>query len=93
MVANIIDEIRTERAKFARDTEYIKESVIEDIIDERTEVAESLYVRETAEELAEAAELVNTISGEPDVMQESAEVERILNAEENITFDEMAGIE
>ena len=93
MVANIIDEIRTERAKFARDTEYIRESVIEDIIDERTEVAESLYVRETAEELQEAADLVNTISGEPDMMQESAEVERILSAEENITFDEMAGIE
>lgn len=92
MVSNIIDSIRSERAKFARDVEYVKESVIEDTIDERLEVAESLFVRESEEELHEAAELVKSISSDIDTVQESAEIERILNAESNITFDEMLGI-
>lgn len=92
MVANIYESIREERAKFARDTEYLKEAVIEDVIDERLEVAESMYVKESEEELQEAADLVKSISAEPDTVQESAEIERILNAEKNITFDEMAGI-
>lgn len=92
MVSNIIDSIRSERAKFARDVEYVKESVIEDTIDERLEVAESLFVRESEEELQEAAELVKSISSDVDTVQESAEIDRILNAESNITFDEMLGI-
>ena len=93
MLTNIIDDIRTKRANFARDVEYVKESVIEDTIDERIEVAESMYVKESVEELEEAVKLVNSISTEADTMQENAEIERILTANENLSFDEMIGID
>lgn len=93
MLTNTIEAIRTERAKFIRDVEYIKETAKDDVLDNRMEVAESLYVRESVEELEEAADMVKKLSSEEDVVAESAEVETILNAEENITFNEMIGIE
>lgn len=93
MLTNTIEAIRTERAKFIRDVEYIKETAKDDVLDNRMEVAESLYVRESVEELEEAADMVKKLSSEEDVVAESTEVETILNAEENITFNEMIGIE
>ena len=93
MLTSSLDAIREERAKFARDVEYLKETAIDDVIDQRIEVAESQYVRETISELEEAVEMVNRLPEDIDVMEESAEIERILNAETDLTFNEMVGIE
>ena len=93
MLTNKIDQIRESKARFAREVEYLKETALDDMIDERIEEAESQYVRETMEELEEAADMVNKLSGEEDVVAESVEIEKILNATEDITFEEMCGIE
>lgn len=93
MLTQPIDEMRKNTAKFLRDVEYIKETALDDMLDERMEVTESIFESEKMEELIEAAEMVKKLSGEEDIVEESAEVERILNAEEDMTFEEMIGIE
>ena len=93
MLATVMDSIRTNNAKFARNVEYLKEAANDDIIDERVEVADTHFRRETIDELEEAANMVEKLSPEVDLVQESAEINRILNATENITFEEMIGLE
>jgi hypothetical protein len=93
MLTSSLDTIREEKAKFARNVEYLRETALDDIIDTRVELAESRYVRETIEELEEAVSMVDRLPSEEDVMEESVEVERILNADTDITFNELIGIE
>lgn len=92
MLNSAIDDIRREKAVFIRDTEYLKETALDDMVDERMDVVESVFERETVEDLMEAAEMVKKLSGEEDVTTESAEVERILNAKENISFEDVISI-
>ena len=93
MLTNTIDSIREEKAKFAREIEYLKETAMDYIIDSRVEAAESQYVRETIEELEEAVSMVDRLPADTDMVAESAEVNRILNAETDLTFNEMVGSE
>ena len=93
MLTNPIERIRIENAKFARNIEYIKETALDDQIDERVEAAESEYYPESIEEMEEAAAMVNRLPEDEDPVEESAEIDRILNAAENITFEEMIGLE
>ena len=93
MLSGSLETIKRERAKFARDVEYLKEMAIDDVVDDRTEIAESLINKETIEELKEAADMVQKLSGEVNMVAENAEIDMIMNAESNITFDEMIGIE
>lgn len=92
MLTNTIDAIRKDRAKFARDIEYLKEMARDDELDLRVERAEEAYGTETIEELEEAADMVNQLTIEDEMAMESVEIETILNAEEDLTFDEMVGI-
>lgn len=92
MLTNPIESIRIENARFARNIEYIKETALDDQIDERVEAAESEYYPESIEEMEEAAAMVNRLPEDEDPVEESAEIDRILNATENITFEEMANI-
>ena len=91
MLTVTIDSILYNRAKMAREIEYLKESAIEDLIDERTEAGESLYIRETPEELIEALELDKKMTTD-DSFAESTEIENILSATDDLTFDEMCGL-
>lgn len=93
MLNNILDGLKRERAEFARDMEYLRETAIDDVIDERTEAADLMNHTETSDELLEAAHMLEKVSDEEDVMQESAEIDKIMNADENITFNEMVGIQ
>lgn len=93
MITKTFDDIRKERAKFARNVEYIRETANDDVIDERVEKAHSQYVRETIQELEEAAGMVNRLETDDEAMVESVEIQRLLDAEENISFNEMVGIE
>lgn len=93
MITKTFDDIRKNRAKFAREVEYVKETAIDDVIDERVERAHSQFVRETIEELEEAADMVQKLSVEDEIATESTEIQRLLDAEENITFNEMVGIQ
>ncbi len=95
MLGDIVDNLRVERAEFARDVEYLKEFTSEDKIDACIESAESLYFKETAEELKEAAEWADRIKVETadDKIEDEEEVQRILEATEDITFDEMINLD
>lgn len=93
MLTSTIDSIKRENAIFARDTEYLKETALDDMIDERMESVEDQFDPETIEELEEAVHMVEQLSGDIDPVMESAEIDRILNAEDDISFNEMAGIE
>jgi hypothetical protein len=87
-----IDSILRNKAKMAREVEYLKESITEDVIDERTEAAESMYLKETPEELLEALELDAKMTTD-DSYAESVEIDNILNADHDLTFEEMCGLE
>lgn len=93
MLTSTYDSIREQKAKFVRDVEYLKETSLDDMIDERVETAQSQFVRETIEELEEAASMVNRLSIDDEIAIESAEVQRLLDTETNISFNEMVGIE
>lgn len=92
MITNTIDSLTRARAERAREIEYLREIAKDDVIDNRLNIAESMYVRETTEDYLEAAELVDSIS-EDDSGLRDVELNRILNAKGDITFNEMAGIE
>lgn len=95
MLKSSIDSLNESRAKFARNVEYLKETAIDDIVDERTEAAESTLVGETMEELNEALEMVNImiVDSDDELALESEEIQRILDAEDNISFNEMIGLD
>lgn len=92
MLNNALENIRMEKAIFARDVEYVKEIALDDIIDTCTESAESMFERETMDELVEAAAMVDRLPSEEDITEEAVEISRILDAEDDISFEEMIGI-
>ena len=93
MLEKTYDYMRNQRARFAHQVEYVKETAIDDTIDERIERAESMYKTETIEELEEAVGMLNKLDIDDETIQESAEIDRLLNAEDNVTFNEMIGIQ
>lgn len=93
MLTTAMDTIREQNARFARDVEYLKEGAKDDLIDDRTEIAEEKFHPETVEELQEAAEFAKKFTADDQLVQEKTEVERILAADHDLTFDEMIGIE
>ena len=92
MLTGILESVKRDRAKSARNIEYLREMAREDVVDDRTEVAESQYVKETIEDYNEAAEMIDQLSSD-DSKGEAAEIQRIMEATDDITFDEMIGIE
>lgn len=96
MITGIVETLKKERAEFAREVEYLKEDVYEDELDELMEKAEALYVKpnpnEELEEYKEAMEVLKEMDTD-DTLTESEEVDRILQADHNLTFEEMIGIE
>lgn len=92
MLTSTADYIRKERAKFARDVEYLRETVNDDIIDIQVEKAESKYNTETVEELQEAAYMVDKLPIDDEYTAESVEIQRLLDATENMSFEDMTNI-
>ena len=89
MLKGIIDGIKRERAEFVRNIAYLREMSDDDIISDRIDVAESLVIKETADDIKEAVDLVNYMPS--DFKEEdNAEIERLMTATE--TFDQMIGI-
>lgn len=91
MIVGTLNKIREEKAALIRDVEYIREMVHEDAIDDRLFDIEMLNVKESGNIFAESAETVKQISTDDTFRKE--EINRILNAESNLSFDQMLGIE
>ena len=91
MLTGTLNKIREEKAARIRDVEYIREMVQEDAIDDRLLDLELRTVKESGNIYAESAETVAQIPTDDSFRQE--EINRILNADHNLSFDEMLGIE
>ena len=61
MLRSSLVALQESRAKFARDVEYLRETALDDAIDERTDAAESTVVAESVDELTEALEMVDSM--------------------------------
>jgi hypothetical protein len=90
MLTGIIDSIRKERATFLHEVNFIREMANEDVIANQVDKAESQYVRETTDELIEAKEMVDEMPS--DTTQDDAEINKIMEATEDMSFDEMIGL-
>ena len=92
-LVNTIDQLKEERAKFARDVEYIKETSLDDILDKRIETAELCFESESVDELTEAVKFVERLSDEENIVESANELSRILEADGDISFEQMIGLE
>ena len=92
MLDKTVNTIIRDRAVFARELEYIKEMAKDDLIDDCLELAENNYVKESLDELMEAKEAIDKMSGE-DSISEEREVNNILEATEDLTFDQMIDLD
>jgi len=90
MLTGTLNKIREERAARIRDVEYIREMVSEDAIDDRFFDIELMNLKESGNIYAEAAETVKQIPTDDSFRKD--EINRILNATRNLSFDEMLGI-
>lgn len=86
-----VDSIREQRARFARDIEYLREMSNDDFTDDRFFALESKFgTSDTYEDYLEAASIMEKITVDDD--EEELEVQRILEATEDISFDEMIDV-
>ena len=90
MLTGTLNKIRKERAALIRDIEYIREMAYEDAIDDRLFDLELMNIKESGNIYAEAAETIKQIPTDDSFCEE--EIERILNSDHNLSFDEMLGI-
>lgn len=88
MLNTTVNAIIEDRARFARELEYLKEMAKDDLIDECIEMAENNFVKESVEELVDAGKAVEMMSSEDSVAEER-EIKNILESKDDITFDEM----
>ena len=91
MLTGTLNKIREERAARIRDIEYIRKMVLEDAIDDRLFDIELMNSKETGNIYKEAAETIKQIPADDSFRKE--EINRILNADHNLSFDEMIGID
>ena len=90
MLTGTLNKIREERAARIRDVEYIREMAADDAVDDRLFDIECKTIKESGNIFAESVETVEKISTDDSFRQE--EISRILNADHDLTFDEMIGI-
>ncbi len=91
MLVSPLENMKRMRAEKAREIEFLKEAVLDDEMDDRLMVAEEQYVRESVEDYEEAKEELKTIS-ESEEVAKAQDIERILNADHDLTFEEMIGL-
>ena len=91
MLAGTLNKIREEKASRIRDVEYIREMVQEDSIDDRFFDLEMKTMKESGNIYAESAKDVEQIPTDTTFYTE--EVNRLLNADHTLSFDEMLGID
>ena len=91
MLTGTLNKLREKRASILHDVEYIREMSQEDAIDDRLFDIDLTMVKDTDNIYKEAAETVDQIPTDDSFRSE--EINRILNSDHNLSFDEMLGIE
>lgn len=90
MIENAVDKIRRKRATFLHEVAFVREMANEDIIADRVDKAESQYIKESLSDLIEAKDIINQMPS--DDSDDQREINMLLEATEDISFDEMIGI-
>ena len=90
MIENAVDKIRRKRATFLHEVAFVREMANEDIIADRVDKAESQYIKESLSDLMEAKDIINQMPS--DDSDDQREINMLLEAAEDISFDEMIGI-
>lgn len=90
MIENAVDKIRRKRATFLHEVAFVREMANEDIIADRVDKAESQYIKESLSDLMEAKDIINQMPSDDN--DDQREINMLLEATEDISFDEMIGI-
>ena len=90
MLTGTLNKIREEKAARIRDVEYIRSISLDDRIDDRFFDVELRTVKESGNIYSESAATVDQIPTDESFRQE--EIDRILNTDRKLSFDEMIGI-
>lgn len=90
MLTKLSDSIKRKNAEFIRDVEYIKETAYEDMLDERMESFMEDVSELSMGEIRNDLDSLNELTDEPE--QDEAEVQRIMNADHDLSFNDMIGV-
>ena len=90
MLTGVLNNIRRERAKKARELEYIKEAAATMVEDDRLLQIDDRMVNADENEYEDLAEVIDQI--ELSEEEEDEEIDRILDADHDLSFEEMCGI-
>lgn len=90
MLTKLSDSIKRKNAEFIRDVEYIKELAYEDMLDERMESFMEDVSELSMGEIRNDLDSLNELTDEPE--QDEAEVQRIMNADRDLSFNDMIGV-
>jgi hypothetical protein len=90
MLTKLSDSIKRKNAEFIRDVEYIKETAYEDMLDERMESFMEDVSELSMGEIRDDLDSLNELTDDPE--QDEIEVQRIMNADRDMTFNDMIGI-
>lgn len=88
MLTGVLNKMREERAKFARDVEELRQMYMEDSIDDReTEIDIAYGATDDPDELRDAADVLDRIPEDDDFTDK--EINTILNSDHDLSFDEL----
>lgn len=90
MLTKLSDSIKRKNAEFIRDVEYIKETAYEDMLDERMESFMEDVSELSMGEIRNDLDSLNELTDEPE--QDEAEVQRIMSADRDLSFNDMIGV-
>lgn len=90
MLTKLSDSIKRKNAEFIRDVEYIKETAYEDMLDERMESFMEDVSELSMGEIRADLDSLNELTDDPE--QDEIEVQRIMNADRDLSFNDMIGI-
>lgn len=90
MLRKLSDSIKRKNAEFIRDVEYIKETAYEDMLDERMESFMEDVSELSMGEIRNDLDSLNELTDEPE--QDEAEVQRIMAADRDLSFNDMIGV-
>lgn len=90
MLTKLSDSIKRKNAEFIRDVEYIKETAYEDMLDERMESFMEDVSELSMGEIRNDLDSLNELTDEPE--QDEVEVQRIMNADRDLSFNDMIGV-
>lgn len=88
MLTGVLNQMRKERAKFARDVEELRQMYMEDAIDDRDAEIDIAYgAADDPDELRDAADVLDRIPEDDDFTDK--EINTILNSNYDLSFDEL----